>query len=151
MIILISISLPMRNIMSSVSRACFRSLKVVTEPPNGLKLNLRSTYHKIPPNSVSQSTSHGKRTYPKIPPHFTSHQIPSDQNDAEFVFLPPNTFIIIIVTNWVKSRLDYHKIMPLLTCTVKPSNTGCQGTNLFHLSLEDFRYSWVQFSGVYLS
>lgn len=24
-----------------------RSLKVVTEPPNGLKLNLRSTYHKI--------------------------------------------------------------------------------------------------------
>ncbi|XP_072163343.1 dynein axonemal heavy chain 10-like [Diadema setosum] len=25
-----------------------RSFKVVTEPPNGLKLNLRSTYHKIP-------------------------------------------------------------------------------------------------------
>ena len=25
-----------------------RSLKVVTEPPNGLKLNLRNTYHKIP-------------------------------------------------------------------------------------------------------
>ncbi|KAH8871924.1 Dynein heavy chain 10, axonemal [Schistosoma japonicum] len=30
-----------------------RSLKVVTEPPNGLKLNLRSTYHKISPSSIS--------------------------------------------------------------------------------------------------
>ncbi|XP_071945421.1 dynein axonemal heavy chain 10-like [Antedon mediterranea] len=29
-----------------------RSLKVVTEPPNGLKLNLRSTYHKISANAL---------------------------------------------------------------------------------------------------
>jgi dynein heavy chain len=29
-----------------------RSLKVVTEPPNGLKLNLRSTYFKIPQASL---------------------------------------------------------------------------------------------------
>ncbi|ESO91629.1 hypothetical protein LOTGIDRAFT_122204, partial [Lottia gigantea] len=31
-----------------------RSLKVVTEPPNGLKLNLRSTYHKIPATALSE-------------------------------------------------------------------------------------------------
>lgn len=30
-----------------------RSLKVVTEPPNGLKLNLRSTYHKITNQTLS--------------------------------------------------------------------------------------------------
>ena len=30
-----------------------RSLKVVTEPPNGLKLNLRSTYHKITSATIS--------------------------------------------------------------------------------------------------
>ena len=29
-----------------------RSLKVVTEPPNGLKLNLRNTYFKIPSSSL---------------------------------------------------------------------------------------------------
>ena len=29
-----------------------RSLKIVTEPPNGLKLNLRNTYHKITANSL---------------------------------------------------------------------------------------------------
>ncbi|XP_050408300.1 dynein axonemal heavy chain 10 [Patella vulgata] len=33
-----------------------RSLKVVTEPPNGLKLNLRSTYHKIPATALSECT-----------------------------------------------------------------------------------------------
>nr|CAH8856482.1 unnamed protein product [Trichobilharzia regenti] len=33
-----------------------RSLKVVTEPPNGLKLNLRATYHKIAPSSMSECT-----------------------------------------------------------------------------------------------
>ncbi|XP_067660223.1 dynein axonemal heavy chain 10-like [Haliotis asinina] len=33
-----------------------RSLKVVTEPPNGLKLNLRSTYHKIPVASLTECT-----------------------------------------------------------------------------------------------
>ncbi|XP_059165934.1 dynein axonemal heavy chain 10-like isoform X2 [Physella acuta] len=31
-----------------------RSLKVVTEPPNGLKLNMRSTYHKIPASSLAE-------------------------------------------------------------------------------------------------
>ncbi|CAM4852615.1 unnamed protein product [Rotaria socialis] len=31
-----------------------RSLKVVTEPPNGLKLNLRNTYFKIPAQSLNQ-------------------------------------------------------------------------------------------------
>ena len=31
-----------------------RSLKVVTEPPNGLKLNMRSTYHKIPPSALEE-------------------------------------------------------------------------------------------------
>ncbi|PVD32839.1 hypothetical protein C0Q70_08286 [Pomacea canaliculata] len=31
-----------------------RSLKVVTEPPNGLKLNLRSTYHKIPSTALAE-------------------------------------------------------------------------------------------------
>ncbi|XP_076453104.1 dynein axonemal heavy chain 10-like [Babylonia areolata] len=31
-----------------------RSLKVVTEPPNGLKLNLRSTYHKIPATALAE-------------------------------------------------------------------------------------------------
>lgn len=31
-----------------------RSFKVVTEPPNGLKLNLRSTYHKLPHHILSQ-------------------------------------------------------------------------------------------------
>lgn len=30
-----------------------RSLKVVTEPPNGLRQNLRSTYHKIPPSAMN--------------------------------------------------------------------------------------------------
>ena len=29
-------------------------LKVVTEPPNGLKLNLRSTYHKITTTTLSE-------------------------------------------------------------------------------------------------
>ena len=29
-----------------------RSLKIVTEPPNGLKLNLRNTYYKITANSL---------------------------------------------------------------------------------------------------
>nr|KAG5704651.1 hypothetical protein BaRGS_025293 [Batillaria attramentaria] len=33
-----------------------RSLKVVTEPPNGLKLNLRSTYHKIPATALAECT-----------------------------------------------------------------------------------------------
>ncbi|CAH8587314.1 unnamed protein product [Heterobilharzia americana] len=33
-----------------------RSLKVVTEPPNGLKLNLRATYHKIAPSSLAECT-----------------------------------------------------------------------------------------------
>ncbi|CAH8518373.1 unnamed protein product [Schistosoma turkestanicum] len=33
-----------------------RSLKVVTEPPNGLKLNLRATYHKISPSSLTECT-----------------------------------------------------------------------------------------------
>lgn len=31
-----------------------RSLKVVTEPPNGLKLNMRNTYHKIPPSALEE-------------------------------------------------------------------------------------------------
>ncbi|XP_063229306.1 dynein axonemal heavy chain 10 [Bacillus rossius redtenbacheri] len=31
-----------------------RSLKVVMEPPNGLKLNLRSTFHKIPPDGLDR-------------------------------------------------------------------------------------------------
>ncbi|XP_065190514.1 dynein axonemal heavy chain 10-like [Sycon ciliatum] len=31
-----------------------RSLKVVTEPPNGLKLNLRNTYHRITPGSLNE-------------------------------------------------------------------------------------------------
>ncbi|XP_035829687.1 dynein heavy chain 10, axonemal isoform X2 [Aplysia californica] len=31
-----------------------RSLKVVTEPPNGLKLNMRSTYHKISATALSE-------------------------------------------------------------------------------------------------
>jgi dynein heavy chain len=31
-----------------------RSLKIVTEPPNGLKLNLRNTYHKISANSLAE-------------------------------------------------------------------------------------------------
>jgi len=31
-----------------------RSLKVVTEPPNGLKLNLRSTYHKITATNLAE-------------------------------------------------------------------------------------------------
>lgn len=31
---------------------CF--LQVVTEPPNGLKLNLRSTYHKIPATALAE-------------------------------------------------------------------------------------------------
>ena len=31
-----------------------RSLKIVTEPPNGLKLNLKNTYHKIGPNSLTE-------------------------------------------------------------------------------------------------
>ena len=30
---------------------------MVTEPPNGLKLNLRSTYHKIPPTAVRETGS----------------------------------------------------------------------------------------------
>lgn len=31
-----------------------RSLKIVTEPPNGLKLNLRNTYHKITQNALNE-------------------------------------------------------------------------------------------------
>ena len=31
-----------------------RALKVVTEPPNGLKLNLRNTYHKITPDMLDE-------------------------------------------------------------------------------------------------
>ncbi|NXD07257.1 DYH10 protein, partial [Nothocercus nigrocapillus] len=31
-----------------------KSLKVVTEPPNGLKLNMRATYFKIPPEAIEQ-------------------------------------------------------------------------------------------------
>ena len=31
-----------------------RSLKVVTEPPNGLKLNMRNTYHKISPSALEE-------------------------------------------------------------------------------------------------
>jgi dynein heavy chain len=31
-----------------------RSLKIVTEPPNGLKLNLKNTYSKIGPNSLTE-------------------------------------------------------------------------------------------------
>ncbi|KAM6052185.1 dynein axonemal heavy chain 10 [Chlamydotis macqueenii] len=31
-----------------------KSLKVVTEPPNGLKLNMRATYFKIPPEALEQ-------------------------------------------------------------------------------------------------
>jgi dynein heavy chain len=31
-----------------------RSLKIVTEPPNGLKLNLRNTYHKITANALTE-------------------------------------------------------------------------------------------------
>ena len=31
-----------------------RSLKVVTEPPNGLKLNMRNTYHKITHTSLEE-------------------------------------------------------------------------------------------------
>jgi dynein heavy chain len=30
-----------------------RSLKIVTEPPNGLKLNLKNTYHKITSNMLT--------------------------------------------------------------------------------------------------
>lgn len=33
-----------------------RSLKVVTEPPNGLKLNLRSTYFKMPMHTLTGCT-----------------------------------------------------------------------------------------------
>lgn len=33
-----------------------RSLKVVTEPPNGLKLNLRNTYFKMRPNTLDSCT-----------------------------------------------------------------------------------------------
>ena len=32
-----------------------KSLKVVTEPPNGLKLNLRNTYFKIPSASLKEA------------------------------------------------------------------------------------------------
>ncbi|XP_077995609.1 dynein axonemal heavy chain 10-like isoform X2 [Glandiceps talaboti] len=35
-----------------------RSLKVVTEPPNGLKLNLRSTYHKISAPALEECEHH---------------------------------------------------------------------------------------------
>ena len=31
-----------------------RSLKVVTEPPNGLKLNMRSSYSKITDNTLAE-------------------------------------------------------------------------------------------------
>jgi len=40
-----------------------RSLKVVTEPPNGLKLNLRSTYHKITNAALSECPH---PTYPAL-------------------------------------------------------------------------------------
>ena len=35
-----------------------RSLKVVTEPPNGLKLNLRNTYFKIPSAALKSGCPH---------------------------------------------------------------------------------------------
>lgn len=35
-----------------------RSLKVVTEPPNGLKLNLRNTYFKIPSAALKECCPH---------------------------------------------------------------------------------------------
>ncbi len=35
-----------------------RSLKVVTEPPNGLKLNLRNTYFKIPSSVLKDACEH---------------------------------------------------------------------------------------------
>lgn len=35
-----------------------RSLKVVTEPPNGLKLNLRNTYFKISSSALKNSCSY---------------------------------------------------------------------------------------------
>ncbi len=35
-----------------------RSLKVVTEPPNGLKLNLRNTYFKIPSSALKEDCLH---------------------------------------------------------------------------------------------
>lgn len=39
-----------------------RSLKVVTEPPNGLKLNLRNTYFKMRPNTLDSCTHHAFRS-----------------------------------------------------------------------------------------
>jgi hypothetical protein len=35
-----------------------KSLKVVTEPPNGLKLNLRNTYFKIPSATLKDTCPH---------------------------------------------------------------------------------------------
>ena len=45
------------NQASNFLKSEFRSLKVVTEPPNGLKLNLRATYTRIPPDIVSDYNS----------------------------------------------------------------------------------------------
>ena len=73
-----------------------------------------------------------------------------------FSFAPPEMYAVEddLIRKFHEGRCcdEYRKLTEKDTTkksnTVKPRNTGCEGTNKYHLLLMDFRYSWVRYSGI---